>query len=237
MLKTSNARKIGSSICITFWSFSINAIMNGALVDGNDLLDPEQPFLLEDHHNRVYKLKPFFLLKWIKIGQHCLLKIGPSFPARCCSDSIRLVCFRASVANIMLCVCKYPEKQLTWTRMSANSRSMRMVFGYNSSLLTCFTSGALLPIMKLSKQFTKGSNCETSLCDASPCDSQHVAAAFNSFTFFRSSAVCAAPNAEVLMVEYFISFHIASINHLHQPIPWTLKSNVQILMIDNDCGS
>ena len=58
----------------------------------------------------------------------CSLKLGPSFSARFCNDSISLLNFHASVANIKLCVCKYHEKQLTWTRTPANSRSIRIVF-------------------------------------------------------------------------------------------------------------
>ena len=58
-----------------------------------------------------------------------------------------------------------------------------MEFGFSSSSLTPFTSGALLCVIKVSKQFTKGSNRETNLCDASPWDSQRVGAAFNNFTF------------------------------------------------------
>ena len=71
-----------------------------------------------------------------------------------------------------------------------------MVFGSSSSSLTPFTSGALLSVIKLSKQFTKGSNRETNLCDASLCDSQRVGAAFNNFTFFKPSTVCAVPTTE-----------------------------------------
>ena len=98
-----------------------------------------------------------------------------------------------------------------------------MVFGSSSSSLTPFTSGALLSVIKVSKQFTKGSNRETNLCDASPCDSQRVGAAFNNFTFFRPSTVCAAPNTEALTEEYFISFHTASIKASTSASTWNFE--------------
>ena len=95
-----------------------------------------------------------------------------------------------------------------------------MVFGSSSSSLTPFTSGALLSVIKVSNQFTKGSNRETNLCDASPCYSQHVGAAFNNFTFSRPSNVCAAPNTEALTEEYFISCHTASIKASTSASTW-----------------
>ena len=100
---------------------------------------------------------------------------------------------------------------------------MRMVFGSSSSSLTSFTSCALLSIIKVSKQFTKGLNRETNLCDASPCDSQHVGAAFNNFMFFRPSTVCAAPNTEALTEEYFISFHTTSIKASTSASTWNFE--------------
>ena len=96
-----------------------------------------------------------------------------------------------------------------------------MVFGSSSLSLTPFTFGALLSVIKVSKQFTKGLNCETNLCNASY--SQRVGAAFNNVTFFRPSTICAAPNAEALTEEYFISFHTASIKASTSVTTWNFE--------------
>ena len=100
---------------------------------------------------------------------------------------------------------------------------MKIVFGSSSSSLIPFTSGSQLSVIKVSKQFTKGSNCETNFCNLSPYDSQHVGAAFNNFMFSRPSTVCAAPNTEALTEKYFVSFHTASIKASTSASTWNFE--------------
>ena len=85
------------------------------------------------------------------------------------------------------------EQRLIGSSTSATSNSIKIVSGFNNSSHISVVSGFRSFIIIVSSESISGWNHEIKRFVASPLESHLVEAAFKSFNFFNTSAICAWP--------------------------------------------